>query len=210
MILDIWVLKKDYTIVEYCKYYYDEIVIRGSDPSLLGPTCVAAPLSSPAHFGGSPASRAKPTARVWWSDSELVNNLVTPSLSPKRVFLWKNWWHAGSVHTGRRLLWIVSPGAISVWGEKNLRQTWGRITCIHVIPFFVMIEALPTWNPPRQPALYIVLNTEAFEENVFLTDQKDKLHLFTFSMSLRQSAWSARAVCGRSPSLVLINVILPH
>lgn len=79
-----------------------------------------------------------------------------------------------------------------------------------MIPFFEMTKSLSSCNPPRQSALHIVLNTEAFEENVFLTDQKDKLHLFTFNMSLRQSASSAREGCGRSPSLVLINVILPH
>lgn len=125
MILDIWVLKKDYTVVKYCKCYYDQIVIPGSDPGLLGPACVAAPLSSPAYFGGmSPASRAKPTARVWWSDSELANNLVTPSLSPKGELFWKNWWHADSVHTGRKFLRIVSPGAVSVCGEKDLRQNF--------------------------------------------------------------------------------------
>lgn len=73
-----------------------------------------------------------------------------------------------------------------------------------------MTKTLPSCNPPRQSAVHIVLNTEAFEENVFLTDQKDKLHLFAFSMSLRESASSARAGCGRSPSLVLINVTLPH
>lgn len=88
MIFDIWMLKKDCSIVKYCKYYFDQIVIPGSDPSLLGPACVAAPLSSPAHFGGmSPASRANPIAGVLWSDSEFANNLVTPSLSPKGVLL---------------------------------------------------------------------------------------------------------------------------
>lgn len=76
--------------------------------------------------------------------------------------------------------------------------------------FFLLTTAAPYCNPPMQQILKVVANTWAFEEDLFLTDQKGKikLHLFTFSMSLRQSASSGTAGCGKSPSLVLINITL--
>lgn len=107
------------------KYYYDQIVMPGSDPSLLCPTSESAPLSSPAHFGGtSPGSRAK---RMLHECNGLIQMLQITLSHPH--------WVPRSIAPGRTRgkLALCIPGRnfcgpflqvllFSVWGEKSLKR----------------------------------------------------------------------------------------
>lgn len=114
----------------------------------------------PILVGRAAVSGPNAVAWVWWFDSGVANHFVSPPLSPKEYCSWENSWHLGSVHTARKFLWTVSPGAVDFsLGRKGPEA--GTL-CNQVIRFCTKLSL--NCNPATQPILNVVPNTWAFQK----------------------------------------------